>query len=103
MPVTSNICLKTAIASYHVGVEKKIFKGLDSCQSDLKLNEVKNLEELKAAMLATKAINCSEPSFVFLGLSMAAWNALFCLTLIGSVLLFLKIKTLRTNNSRAIS
>jgi disulfide bond formation protein DsbB len=100
--LTANV----AIASYHVCVERKIFKGLDSCESDLKVSEAKDLEELRNAMLQAKAVNCSEPSFIFLGLSMAAWNALYCLAIILGALLFLrnrnknplKVKTLRTHS-----
>jgi hypothetical protein len=33
-------------------------------------------------LIKTKAIRCDQPSFVFLGLSMAAWNLGYCLALI---------------------
>ena len=68
------------IATYHVGVEQKIFKGPSTCSSS-NLNDFDNLEDLKAAMAKTKAIRCDEPSFFFLNLSMAAWNLIFCLFL----------------------
>jgi disulfide bond formation protein DsbB len=42
-----------AIASYNVGVEKKIFSGPTTC-SDKKLDEAQNLEELIATISATK-------------------------------------------------
>jgi len=69
------------IASYQVGVEQKIFKGPDSCSSDNNLDAITDLEELKTAMMQTKAVRCDEPEFFFLSLSMAAWNAIYCFML----------------------
>lgn len=70
------------IASYHVGVEKKIFRGPTTCSSTENLNEISNLEDLKNAFTKTKAIRCDEPTFVVMGVSMAAMSALYCLALL---------------------
>ena len=70
-----------SIAIYHSGVEQKIFKGPTTCSSE-SLNHAENLEDLKNILLKTKAVRCDKPSFVFLGLSMASWNAIYCLTLL---------------------
>ena len=80
------LLINCAISFYHVGVEKKIFQGPTTCTST-NLEEINNLEDLKIAMMKTKAIRCDEPSFVFLGLSMAAWNFLYCSFLAFSGLL----------------
>jgi disulfide bond formation protein DsbB len=71
------LLINCGIALYHVGVEQKIFLGLSGCSSDA-LDEITDLENLKATMLKTKAVRCDVPAFVFLRLSIAAWNALYC-------------------------
>ncbi|MCE3255224.1 MAG: disulfide bond formation protein [Rickettsiaceae bacterium] len=68
-----------AIALYHFGVEQKWFKGLSSCGSFL--SNPTTLEELKLSLENTKAVRCDEPQFVFLKISMAGWNVLYCLGL----------------------
>lgn len=72
------LLVNVVIASYHVGVEKKIFRGPTTCSSDSNLNEIEDLESLKAAFLKTKAIRCDEPAFVIYGFSMAALNIIYC-------------------------
>ncbi len=72
-----------AIAFYHVGVEHKIFRGPTTCSS-ANLNDLTNLEDLEAALIKTKAVRCDEPTFFFLGLTMAAWNFLYC----GALIIF---------------
>lgn len=74
------LIINSAIATYHVGVEQKIFKGPSTCSSQ-NLNEIDNIEELKTALLHTKAVRCDEPQFFFMKLSMAAWNAIYCAAL----------------------
>lgn len=85
------LLINAGIATYHVGVERKIFKGPTICSSE-NLNDFEDLEDLRIALAKTKAIRCDEPSFVFLGLSMTAWNLAYCLFLIG-ISLFLDRKT----------
>ncbi len=87
-----NLCLfflllNCSLAFYHVGVEQKIFAGPTTCSTTNNLNEITDLAELEAALAKTKAIRCDQPTFFFLGLSMAAWNFIFCLGLILSVVL----------------
>jgi disulfide bond formation protein DsbB len=79
------LTINCAIAFYHVGVEQKIFAGPATCSSDNNLNEITDLAELEAALAQTKAVRCDQPTFFLLGLSMAAWNFLFCLGLILAV------------------
>ena len=78
------LLINSSIAIYHVGVEQKIFKGPSSCSSE-SLNDLENLDDLRNALIKTKAVRCDEPSFFFLGLSMAAWNVIYC-----SVILLLR-------------
>ena len=83
------LLINCCIAFYHVGVEKKIFRGPSTCSSE-NLNEIDNLQDLEKALMQTKAIRCDQPSFVFLGLSMAAWNFSYCLALILLSLTFFR-------------
>lgn len=85
------LLINVGIATYHVGVEQKIFQGPTTCSSE-NLNDLKSLDELRDALMKTKAIRCDVPSFVFLGLSMAAWNVIFCL---GLILISIRLKKLR--------
>jgi disulfide bond formation protein DsbB len=71
------LLINVGIATYHVGVEKKIFQGPTTCSSE-NLDNLNDLEDLRIALMRTKAIRCDVPSFVFLSLSMAAWNVLYC-------------------------
>lgn len=75
------LLFNAGLAAYHVGVEKKIFVGPTSCTSE-SLNDFNNVDDLRDALAKTKAIRCDEPSFVFLGLSMAGWNFIYCLLLV---------------------
>ncbi len=74
------LLINAGIAFYHTGVEQKWFKGLDSCTSIS--SQPTNLEDLKMALEKTKAVRCDTPQFIFLGLSMAAWNVVYCLGLV---------------------
>jgi disulfide bond formation protein DsbB len=71
------LLINAGIASYQVGVERKIFKGPDTCSSR-NLENITDIEILKAEIFKTKAVRCDEPEFFFLTLSMAAWNAIYC-------------------------
>lgn len=79
--------INAGIAFYHSGVEIKIFSGPDSCSST-NFDNINDVEQLRLAMLATKAIRCDEPQFYFLNLTMANWNFIYCLGL-GLFLIFL--------------
>lgn len=68
------------IASYHVGVEMKIFSGFSGC-SGKSLNNLNDIDELRKALMKQPSVKCDEPQFYFLGLTMAAWNAIYCLFL----------------------
>jgi len=86
------LIINSAIALYHTGVEKKIFKIKESCISQLQEN-YNSVEELKIAFLNEKSVRCDNPSFLLLTLSMATWNFIYCLTLFFITLfLYLKLR-----------
>jgi len=66
------------IAGYHVGVEQKIFKGPTSCSASQDLNAITNIEDLEKALSQASTVKCSEPAFIFLKISMAGWNLIYC-------------------------
>ncbi len=69
--------LDAGIALFHTGVEAGIFALPAGCAAS---GPAGSLAELKAQLLAT-APRCDRPAAIFLGLSIAAWNALFALGL----------------------
>jgi len=76
----------SGIATYHAGVELNIFPGPSGCSGSGKSGE--SIEELRAAILNAPLVSCDQPMASFLGLSMAAWNALAAAALgMGSLLL----------------
>lgn len=81
------LSINVGIAAYQVGVEQKIFKVPTTCSTN-EAEPIKNIEELKAALLQAKMIRCDEPQFFFLKLSMAAWNVIYCGLLIALALFF---------------
>lgn len=91
------LLINSAIAFYHSGVEQKIFN-FGTCSSNV-LENAQTIEELEKALLATKAVRCDAPSFLFLGLSMASWNFIYCLTLFALVVLVMrKLRSIQPKN-----
>lgn len=88
------LIINLGIAIYHVGVEQKFFVGPTTCSSP-NLNDFDDLESLQKAISKTKAIRCDEPQFIFLNLSMAAWNVIYCGFLALYLLLNLQSRTKR--------
>lgn len=64
-----------SIAGYHTGVEKGVFAGPDSCGGGN--SGAQTTEDLLKSILQASIVSCKDPAFIFLGLSMAAWNALY--------------------------
>ena len=70
-----------ALSGYHSGIELGWLPPLESCH--ISINDVNmSLEELKKSISSTQATDCSKPSIVILGISMAQWNYIFNLFLI---------------------
>ncbi len=72
--MTISIWVVTSIAAYHFGIEQKWWEGLSTCSSGFHAN---SLEELKAQIMGAPVTRCDEPTWFFLGLSMAGWNVLY--------------------------
>ncbi len=68
------------IAGFHVGVEHGKFHLEGGCED---ANPVPtSLEELRNQLIGRPAAPCDKPQFVFLGISMAGWNFIYCVILI---------------------
>ena len=68
--------LATAFAIYHVGVEQAWWAGPTACSGGLGDLSAVSTDELLARIRGAQVIRCDQPSWIFLGLSMAAWNAI---------------------------
>ena len=69
------------IAAYHAGVEWKLWPGPQTCTGAARV-DMSALKDLLAGK-SGRVVRCDEPAFVFLGLSMAGWNAVASLILTG--------------------
>ncbi len=76
------LTINIGISLYHVAVEQKFIEGPTVCESSSSLNTVRSVEDLKTELLKTKSVRCDEPQISFLELSMAAWNAIYCILLV---------------------
>ena len=72
------LMVEVGIAAFHVGVEQKWWEGLDTCGGgDVPMT----MEELRAMIANAPLARCDDPGFYFLGLTMAAWNVFYALSL----------------------
>lgn len=68
------------LAAYHAGVEWKFWPGPESCTGVHVRISVADMDRLlHGGVMAIP--RCDKPAFVFLGLSMAGWNAVLSLAL----------------------
>ncbi|SNB62176.1 disulfide bond formation protein DsbB [Arboricoccus pini] len=67
----------TLLAAYHVGVEEGLFTLPASCIAG---QEAQTIDDLRAQLM-TAAPTCDQVKAVWLGLSLASWNALLALGL----------------------
>lgn len=68
------------IAVFHAGVEWKFWPGLAECGGSVEPIAA-NIDDLVSGMQTAKIVRCDEAAWAFLGLSMAAWNALISMAL----------------------
>ena len=70
------IAVSGAIGVYHAGVEAKIFEGFTQCTA---LSTSSSTADLLKQITQAPLVRCDEVQFRFLGLSLAAWNAILSL------------------------
>ncbi len=76
------IAVSGAIGLFHAGVEAGWWQGLTSCSTVAQGNSP---DELLKNILATPLVRCDQVQWAFLGLSMAAWNAVISLVSAGVI------------------
>ncbi len=69
--------INTGIALYHVGVEQAWWQGTDACAGN-SAQALGSIEALRTHLYGAPIARCEDPEFFFLGLSIAAWNVLYC-------------------------
>jgi len=67
------------IAGFHVGVEQKWWTGTESCGGG---DVASSIEALRAQIMGAPISRCDDPSFYFLGITMAAWNFIYSIGLL---------------------
>ena len=84
-----SLCVGSAIAAFHVGVEQHWWKGLESC-SNYALPEHATVADLKKFIMSRSVVQCDVPAFVLFGISMTGYNFLICTAIaIGTGMLLL--------------
>jgi disulfide bond formation protein DsbB len=69
----------SALAFYHVGVEKHWFAGPSACTGAATAADT--VEELKKQILRQMPVRCDEPAWSLWGISLAGWNLLASLVM----------------------
>lgn len=88
IPFLLSIMASIAIAGFHAGVEQKWWDGPSTCSSALELGT--SLEEALEILKDVAVIRCDDIAWSFAGLSMAAWNFLISLSMLGLVIYLIR-------------
>ncbi len=80
------IAVSGAIGVYHAGVEAHVFKGFTSCST---MTTGGSTADVFKQIMAVPLIQCDQVQWRFLGLSLAAWNALISLPAAAIVVMLL--------------
>ena len=65
------------LAIYHTGVEWKLWAGPSHCSGTIGNLATMSAQDLMDRLQSAPVVRCDEVAWRFLGLSMAAWNAVF--------------------------
>src|SRR4029077_5867497 len=76
--------VSSALAFYHVGVERHWFAGPSACTGAATAADT--VEALKARILGQMPVRCDEPAWSLWGISLAGWNLLASLGMGGACL-----------------
>src|SRR5215470_3401089 len=76
--------VSSGLALYHVGVEQHWFAGPSACTASG--DAADTLEALKAQILHQQPVRCDEPAWSLWGISLAGWNFLASLVMMGCCL-----------------
>ncbi|MGH7117006.1 MAG: disulfide bond formation protein B [Stellaceae bacterium] len=73
--------VSTALAFYHVGVEKHWFEGPSACTATA--DTPTTLAQLAAQLRHQQPVRCDEPAWSLIGVSLAGWNLVASLVMTG--------------------
>ncbi len=73
--------VSAALASYHVGVEQHWFAGPNACSGAATAADT--VEALKAQILRQQPVRCDEVAWSLWGVSLAGWNMLASMAMLG--------------------
>lgn len=90
----------TGLGVYHSGVEWGFFAGPNDC-GGAAAPAAAGMQDFMKQLQTTRVVSCTEAAWRFLGLSLAGWNALASLALLGVALLGLRSLSLDPGRSRA--
>jgi disulfide bond formation protein DsbB len=76
------IAVSGSIGLFHAGVEAGWWQGLTSCSTNVAGGSA---EDLLKNIIAAPIVRCDQVQWAFLGLSMAAWNAIISLLSAGGI------------------
>jgi disulfide bond formation protein DsbB len=68
------LAVTACIGVFHVGVENHWWAGPQACTGAIPRGL--SVEQLKKYLMGARMIRCDEPAWIFLGVSMAGWNAI---------------------------
>ncbi|HRK20081.1 MAG TPA: disulfide bond formation protein B [Hyphomicrobiaceae bacterium] len=81
LAVAFGFLANAGLATYHTGVEWKLWAGPDTCAGGAAGALTQSAGDLLKSLSATRVVRCDAPALLILGLSMAAWNVLVSLAL----------------------
>ena len=73
--------VSSGIAFYHVGVEAHVFAGPDACTAPSLGHG--SVDDLLKQLQATPVVRCDEPQWSLFGISLAGWNLVASLGMVG--------------------
>src|SRR5437762_11393154 len=76
--------ISVVLAFYHVGVERHWFAGPTACTASS--GGAMTLEQMKQQILGTAPVLCDRPAWTLFGVSLAGWNLLASLIMMGGCL-----------------
>jgi disulfide bond formation protein DsbB len=79
--LTAIFAIGSALAFYHVGVERHWFAGPAACTAAA--GAADTIEALKAQLLHQMPVRCDEPAWSLWGISLAGWNLVASLAMAG--------------------
>lgn len=80
-----------AISAYHAGAEWKFWEGPTSCGA-VNLAASTSVQNLLDNINNTKMVSCTEPALQFFGMSLAGFNTLICMAIIGLLVFYWFLK-----------